>query len=71
MKNFFLGELLGLLIAAIAWVLMWALDFGSNTLELLNHDFSVRIIVALLLGLITSLTVSAIRKRTRQTEEIT
>jgi len=69
MKKFFLRELAGLLTAAIAWVAMWMLDLGGNTLQILDRDISIRIIVALAIGLLVSLTVSAIVKRKSAVEK--
>jgi len=69
MKIPFLGEALGLVIGALAWVLMWTLNLGDGTLELLERNFSIRILVALAVGLITSFSVSAVLKRKRKTEE--
>jgi len=63
MNNFFLREFIGLVAVAIAWVFMWALDLGNGTILILDRDISIRIIVALAIGLLVSLTVSTIVKR--------
>ena len=69
MRNFFHGEVTGLVVAAIVWVIMWALNLGDGTLQILDRDFSVRIIVALAVGLITSISASAVLRRKGKIEE--
>ncbi|MCL2426070.1 MAG: hypothetical protein FWD05_07010 [Oscillospiraceae bacterium] len=69
MKNFFIRELAGLVAAAITWVFMWALDLGNGTILILDRDISIRIIVALAIGLVVSLSVSAVVKRKARAEE--
>ncbi|MCL2843421.1 MAG: hypothetical protein FWE28_08170 [Oscillospiraceae bacterium] len=64
MKNFLLGELLGLVAGGLVWVALWALDIGSNTVHIADADVSARIIVALVTGVVLSFVGSGIRKRT-------
>jgi len=66
MKNSFLGEIAGLVAAGIVALVMWVLDLGNNTLfQISNLNFSVRLVVALIVGVIISFAVSAVLKRRR------
>jgi hypothetical protein len=57
------NEILGLVVAGAAWMIMWVLDIGGNTIQIANSDVSVRLAVAVVIGIIAGFIISAAAKK--------
>ena len=63
--SWFLFELIGLAVGGAAWLIMWILDVGGGTFQILNGNVSVRLAIAVVIGVVASLILSAALKRKR------
>ena len=56
-------EIIGLGIAGAAWLIMRVLDVGGNTFQVANSDVSMRLAIAVVIGIVAGFSNSAAVKK--------
>ena len=67
--SWFMFELIGLAVGGVAWLIMWLLDVGGSTFQIANGYVSVRLAIAVVIGIVASLIISAALKRKGKASE--